>query len=796
MQLERRQMKSSSNPQKMQPFMSPLAVLAFAIGTSVGWGSLIVTSNTYLRQAGPWGSVFGLIIGAAIMLLVCWNYHYLANRYPEGTGVYFFTKKVFGYDPAFLISWYVFLLYSSIFWANATAVPLFARYIFGDVFRVEYLYTIFGYDIYLGELLLTAAVIGLTVLLMTISKKATAKAMIGLVALFVIGITVCFIVGIVNFLSGSVGFEPGFAPDGLPLAQVAKIASISPWAFIGFESVTHSSTEFKFSKKRVFSVLALSIIISTALYIFVTLLSVTAYPPAYSNWFAYISDLGNLSGLEAVPAFYAAGYYLGNTGTVLLFCSLFALIATSLIANLWALSRMIHVIVQDPILPDRLAKLNKKEIPANAILFVGAISLFVLFLGRSAIGWIVDITTIIAIFLYGFVATATMKCAKQDKKIVSFATGLFVLIAMLAFGVLMVLPGLNADSLSSETYLLFIVWSVIGMIFFHHVISKDKARHFGKAIVVWVVLISLVCLLGIVWMKKIDQESTLKALNEMQAYHDGVASAEILAMSESEYLTVLNTRLNTTNTISFATVMGLFVISIGGFLSNYFSMKKYANSLEDDVEQKNQHIVQLQQSFVVGILTMIESRDNSTGGHIKRTSDVVQILVEEMRKDESLGIDDEFCSCIITAAPMHDIGKVAVDDAILRKPGKLTPEEYETMKSHTTQGARILWEIVDSVDNARFRQIAINMAMYHHERVDGTGYPEKLSGKEIPLEARIMAIADVYDALVSKRAYKEQMSFEEVYNIMLKGKGSQFDSYLFEYFEKARPKIEAYYASL
>ena len=139
MQLERRQMESNSNTLKMQPFLSPLSVLAFAVGTSIGWGSLFVTSNTYLRQAGPWGTVFGLLIGAAVMLLVCWCYHYLANRYPEGTGVYYFTKNVFGYDRAFLISWYVFLLYTAMFWANATAVPLFARYLFGDVFRVGYL---------------------------------------------------------------------------------------------------------------------------------------------------------------------------------------------------------------------------------------------------------------------------------------------------------------------------------------------------------------------------------------------------------------------------------------------------------------------------------------------------------------------------------------------------------------------------------------------------------------------------------------------------------------------------------
>ena len=787
-------MQSDSRAQKMKPFLSPLTVLAFAIGTSVGWGSFVVTSNTYLKQAGPWGSVLGLMIGAAVMLLVCWNYHYLANRYPEGTGVYFFTKKVFGYDRAFLISWFVFLLYASIFWANATAVPLFARYIFGDVFRFGYLYTIFGYEIYAGELLLTVAVIGLTVLLMINSKKVVASVMVGLVAVFVIGITACFVVGIVRSISGSVGFQPGFVSDRLPIAQVAKIASISPWAFIGFESVTHSSTEFRFPKKRVFGILASSIIITTALYIFVTLLSVTAYPPEYDNWFEYISDLGNLSGLKALPAFYAAGYYLGNVGTTLLFLSLFSLIATSLITNLWALGRMIHIIGKDSILPNKITKLNQKEIPANAVLFVGIISLFVLFLGRSAIGWIVDVTTIIAIFLYGFVATATIKCAKQDRNKKSFAAGLAVLIIMIVFGSLTIMPGLRSDSLSSETYLLFILWSVFGMVFFHHVIAKDRARYFGKAIVVWIVLVSLVFLLGIVWMDKIEQESTLQALNDYRAYHDGLVSAEIQEMSESEYMAVLTKKMNTTNTISFVVMLGLFAISVGGFLSNYFSMKKYENVLEVDVEQKNQHIVELQQSFVVGMLTMVESRDNSTGGHIKRTSDVVRILVEEVKKDESLGIDDEFGSCIITAAPMHDIGKIAVDDAILRKPGKFTPEEYEIMKTHAKEGARILSQIVENVDNERFRQIAINMAHYHHERVDGSGYPEKLKGEEIPIEARIMAIADVYDALVSKRVYKERYSFDQADRIILDGMGTQFDPALRESYEAARPKLEAYYA--
>ena len=787
-------MKNNSSGREMKPFMSPLTVLAFAIGTSLGWGSFVVTSNTYLKEAGPWGSVLGLLIGAAVMLLVCRNYHYLANRYPEGTGVYYFTKNVFGYDRAFIIAWFVFLLYVSVFWANATAVPLFVRYIFGDVFQFGYLYTIFGYEIYTGELLLTASVIALTVLFMINSKKALARVMVGLVAVFAVGITVCFIVGIVNFLSGSVGFRPGFAPDRLPTQQIAQIAAVSPWAFIGFESVIHSSTEFRFPKKRVFGVLALSVMITAALYIFVTLLSVTAYPPEYSGWVEYINDLGNLSGLKAVPAFYAAGYYLGDLGTALLLCSLFALIVTSLIANLWALSRMMYVIGRDSILPKRFTKLNQKEIPANAILFVGVLSLFVLFFGRAAIGWVVDVTTIIAVFLYGFVAAGAVKCAKEDNDTKNFAAGLAVLIIMIVFGVLILAPGLQLSSLDPETYFLFILWSVFGMFFFHRIILKDKARHFGRAIIVWIVLVSIILLLGIVWMDNIEQKLTDLALHDLSEYYSQEAPPEALSMSESEYIGVLSKRLSTTNTYSFIVMLGLFAVSVGGFLSNYSSMKKYENTLKSDVETKNQHIADLQQKFVIGMLTMIDSRDNSTGGHIKRTSDVVKILTEEMKKDESLKMDDEFCDCIITAAPMHDIGKIAIDDAILRKPGKFTPEEYEVMKTHTTEGARILSQIVDSVDNERFRQIAINMAHYHHERFDGLGYPEKLRGDEIPLEARIMAIADVYDALVSKRVYKEKMAFSDVQKIIQDGAGSQFDSRMLVYFEKARPKIEAYYS--
>ncbi len=222
-------------------------------------------------------------------------------------------------------------------------------------------------------------------------------------------------------------------------------------------------------------------------------------------------------------------------------------------------------------------------------------------------------------------------------------------------------------------------------------------------------------------------------------------------------------------------------------------LDKYNNELEEEVEEKTKSIVLMHDNLVLSMAAMVESRDNSTGGHIKRTSEGVRMLVEEILKDDKMKLSDEFCKDIIKAAPMHDLGKIAVDDAILRKPGRFTDEEFEKMKKHAEEGAKIVHEILKSTDDESFKIIAENVAHYHHERWDGSGYPEGLKGEEIPFEARIMAIADVYDALVSKRVYKESMSFEEADKIIMDGMGKHFDAGLKEYYVKARPRFEAYY---
>ncbi len=226
-------------------------------------------------------------------------------------------------------------------------------------------------------------------------------------------------------------------------------------------------------------------------------------------------------------------------------------------------------------------------------------------------------------------------------------------------------------------------------------------------------------------------------------------------------------------------------------------LDSYNSDLEREVEEKTAGIVKMHSQLIRSMAMLVESRDNSTGGHIVRTSDVVEILMDEIMKDETFirenCITEEFRRNIIKAAPLHDIGKIAVDDAILRKPGRFTDEEFEIMKTHAPEGARVLRAILEGTDDVQFKALAENVAKYHHERMDGSGYPEGKVGDAIPLEARIMAIADVYDALVSKRVYKESMSFEKADSIMMESMGKHFDERLKKFYLAARPRIEEYY---
>ena len=238
----------------------------------------------------------------------------------------------------------------------------------------------------------------------------------------------------------------------------------------------------------------------------------------------------------------------------------------------------------------------------------------------------------------------------------------------------------------------------------------------------------------------------------------------------------------------------LFRIEDETTLQRYIKkLDTHNTKLKDVIKDNDRHIHAIQEQMIVGMAKMVESRDSNTGGHIMRTSGIVAIFAEELQKDTGFGRTREFYDALIAAAPMHDLGKIAIDDKILRKPGSFTPEEFEVMKTHAEKGAAIVENLLSEIESPFFVEIAKNVACFHHERFDGSGYPYGLFGANIPFEARVMAVADVYDALVSKRCYKEQMSFEEAYNLIMNSMGTHFDPRLRDCFVACREKLEHYY---
>lgn len=199
----------------------------------------------------------------------------------------------------------------------------------------------------------------------------------------------------------------------------------------------------------------------------------------------------------------------------------------------------------------------------------------------------------------------------------------------------------------------------------------------------------------------------------------------------------------------------------------------------EHVEHQSQVIGKLQNGLILVLADMVESRDKCTGDHVRKTAAYTDIIMRQL-KAEGIYTDqltDEFMYDVVNSAPLHDIGKIQVSDAILNKPGKLTDEEFEIMKTHTTAGAEVIENAMHMVseDNSGYLREAMNLAHYHHEKWNGRGYPCGLAGEEIPLSARIMAVADVFDALVSKRSYKDGFPFEKAMAIIQEGSGSHFD---------------------
>ncbi|MBR0410481.1 MAG: amino acid permease [Eubacterium sp.] len=581
---------------------TPLGMWAFSIGTSIGWGSFIVTCNTYLQKSGLLGTILGLLAGMAVILVICWNLQYMIREAPNAGGIYTFEKRVGGKDLGFLAFWFILLTYMAILWANMTSLPLFARFFLGNTFQVGFHYTIFGYEVWLGEALLSMCAVTLIGLLCARSSRLPERIMIVAAFIFTASFTVCAVIAVIRHES-TFSYAPLYTEGSGAFGQIVRIAAISPWAFIGFENIAHFSEEYSFPVKKVRGILIWSVLVTTALYLFVSLLSVSAYPPEYESWLAYIRDMGNLQGIRAVPAFYAAGHYLGQAGVTVLMLALFTVILTSLIGNMLAVSRLLYAAGRDGEAPAPLSGLNRRGIPAAAIITIVGISMFIPFLGRTAIGWIVDVTTLGATMIYGLISHAVFQRARQSDHRLEKYTGLIGMVLMVCFLLLLLIPGLLPfHAMETESYVLFIVWAVLGLVYFRLLIRHDKNREYGQRIIVWIILLVLVLFASMMWVSRATEKAADEAVERIFEYHETHPyddSDESVKEDRVTYLTEQAKKISSTNRLYSVVSLGLFLLVMTMMFNNYRENQKLGERLTraEDEARAARKIAELKESI-------------------------------------------------------------------------------------------------------------------------------------------------------------------------------------------------------
>lgn len=556
---------------KLTPYFSPLGVWAFSIGTSIGWGSFVVTCSTYLTQAGIVGTIVGLLLGMAVVLIINHNLCYMIERNPSAGGIYSWGGKVRGHDIGFLIAWFLLLTYLAVLWANITSLPLFVQRFFGRTFQFGFSYVVFGYKVYFGEALLSIAAVVLVGLLCMRSRKLPHLIVIVMALIFVGSLIAVTLAACMGHGTSGFTYEPQYIPNKTQWGQIVRIAVISPWAFIGFENAALFSEEYAFPLKKIRGVMLASVVLTTLFYIFMSILSVSAYPAEYDSWLSYIRDMGNLEGIKAIPAFYAAEYYLGQTGITVMVLALFAVIVTSIIGNLTALSRLLYAFGRDHAWTGKLGTLNKYGVPGYAIGLIVLVSCFIPFLGRTAIGWIVDVTTLGATIIYGLLSDSVYKSAVARGDRFTKLTGAVGTALMIGVAVLLLAPKLIAyESMEAESYLLFAAWSMLGLIMFRALLLRDTQTQYGQSVIVWVALLLLMLLTTMMWTSRDTQSITEDSIRSVQNYYtERIEQGSVQAEEAEAFVSAQEDRIENANIRTTLTSFALFMAAVGILGTNY-----------------------------------------------------------------------------------------------------------------------------------------------------------------------------------------------------------------------------------
>lgn len=506
------------DPSKMR-LLYPLNVWALSFGCAVGWGAFVMPGTLFLPNAGPIGSALAVFIGGLTMLVIGANFCFMAEKYKGNGGIYAYTKKKLGRDHAFLAAWTLIITYLSIIWANATAVVLMSRLLFGNLLQWGFHYTVAGFDVFFGEILTTWLVFIVFGLFSCYGGRLK-RHIYTAFALLLISIVVIAFVSI-SFINHHVVISPPLQQGTNPLLQVFSMLMVTPWMFFGYEAVTHAIDDFHFPVKKLYSMIVAAVVCGVAAYVLLIWTAIMAIPPEYDSWTSYIAGVSHMQGLSALPVFHSVGSTFGMMGIWVFGVAVLSAIATCILGLYRTCAYLFQVMAKDGLLPLKFAKNDINEVPRNALFLTIAVSLPIPLIGRTAIVWLVDVITISGALAYGYVSLCAWLEARELKDVRRMRLGMAGLVCSLFFFFCPILPNiLLGSSLNTESYLLLAIWSMLGLLYYWYIFKHDQKGHFGKSSSLCIMLIFLNLFSSGLWIRQTTKDQLeLAASGGLAAAH-------------------------------------------------------------------------------------------------------------------------------------------------------------------------------------------------------------------------------------------------------------------------------------
>lgn len=477
---------------------------------------------SFLPVSGPMGALAGIALGTIAMAVIGWNYCKMAaGGDGRGGGAYHYAERTLGADWGFLVAWFLSLAYMAILWANATALVLLSRYAFGGILQRGFHYSLAGFDIYLAEALFSSAMIiiagGVVIL-----RERYAWRMQSVLAVFLFtSVSVCFLVALFGHEGGLSSMAPAFAPRGKPSREIMHILSMMPWAFVGFEAISHFSGEKGFPAKGLFRIILFSTAAIALVYAMLALMPVLSLPEGYSRWIDYIREFGSLPGVKGLPVFAAVERHMGQAGVAIVSSGMFAGIATGMLGAMLVMGRLIHALSIDGVMPKSawFVKTGRNGTPVYAVLFVTVVSAAIPFFGRTVIGWPVDVSSIGAALAYCSTSVAAYRRASETGDAITRLTGIAGALMSVAFALMLIVPNyISGTTLSAESYLLLVLWCLLGFIFYRKVYKWDTQQRFGRSPIVWTGIIILIFFSSLMWVRLAGQNATSETVKHIMSY--------------------------------------------------------------------------------------------------------------------------------------------------------------------------------------------------------------------------------------------------------------------------------------